>query len=245
MPNLSRNDLTITGDNAIQVLDFIDFDPLTPVSFWPDWSPPTLIDFNRIVPEPRNEPDEGRREWRYNNWGTPSLYDGYRNGDILELTSNKVSFQFYTVWAPAYQAIKALAKRFPEFRFHYRGWDQTNHHIGTVIWEKGQPTVVVPMYYMKLRKDCDVPAFDPVTPDILSTAKHLVEQVYNKSDIIVPVDTEAIEVVSEALAVSGSSAKLFLNVVPKGAACLIVAVVDLKEQEIRQKLAQIIEGAAR
>src|ERR1700678_413184 len=105
MANLVRNDLEIQGDNIKTVLDAIGFNPKGLPIVWNAKVQPeniaVLINFDRIVPRPKEPPVEGWDEWVTRNWGT-TPYDGYADGDIFELTDNKVSFKFYTRWTPSF-----------------------------------------------------------------------------------------------------------------------------------------------
>lgn len=74
MPNLTRNDLRIEGENINKVLDAIGFNPGGAPIVWGAKVQPeniaVLIDFNRIVPRPTETPVEGWDEWITKNWGT-------------------------------------------------------------------------------------------------------------------------------------------------------------------------------
>jgi hypothetical protein len=158
MANLFRNDLEIQGSNIKMVLDAIGFNPGGVPIVWGAAIQPdniaVLIDFNRIVPRPEESPVEGWHEWVTRNWGTVP-YDGYSEGDIFELTDEKVSFKFYTKSAPAFPLVETLARRFPQFKVNFKSWDLTNHRFGEVTWQNGLCTLFVPTFAMNMRDDAD------------------------------------------------------------------------------------------
>jgi hypothetical protein len=225
MPNLTRNDLTITGDNISSVLEFIGFDPFTPVPHWGNQK--VLIDLTRIIPEPTEEPPEGRRQWRYSRWGTAELYNGYLPGDIYELSSTKASFAFYTKWSSAYKAVDFIATQFPGCRFCYRIWDQTNHQMAEILWAGGHQVVYTSTYDMKLLDGQDAAAMDPVTPHIRAKATLLLDQLCDEYKDLVSPDPEAIDVVARTIAMGGCSVELEFDPDPNGVHCLKVEAGDL------------------
>lgn len=239
MPNITRNDLCIIGQDVKCVLEFIGFNPNgIPVTCGTDVRTPNLailIDFNRIVPKPATEPPQGWREWCYGHWGTVKLYDGYMDGDIFELSDNQAAFKFYTEWTSAYKCVRALAQRFAEFRFRYSSCDTTNHSMGEVIWEKGYPVVFAPMYDLKVRDDVDAPVWDPITEEITTTAKSLVEAAQQGYSAALSVDEDAVDVVANAMASSGKPVRVELRPNKGGGVCLTVHVDDEeKKREERQ-----------
>ncbi len=124
MPNLTRNDLRVEGENINKVLDAIGFNPGGVPIVWGAAIQPdniaVLIDFNRIVPRPVKAPLEGWDEWITKNWGTMP-YDGYSDGDISELTDNMVWFKFYTRWTPAYDLLPAFRTKLSMISANERG----------------------------------------------------------------------------------------------------------------------------
>lgn len=208
MANLVRNDLEILGENIKMVLDAIGFNPNgVPIEWNAEAQPENiavLIDFKRIVPRPTEPPIEGWDEWITKNWGTMP-YDGYSDGDIIELTDNKVSFKFYTRSTPAFPLIETLAKRFPEFKFTFQSWDQTNHRFGEVTWQNGLRTLFVPMFGMKLRNDADEPANDPTTDEMKATATQLVRAAAETCNGATPDINAAERIAAGVMAASGRS----------------------------------------
>ena len=225
MPNLTRNDLRIEGENISNVLDAIGFNPGgVPIVRGAAVQPANiavLINFDRIVPRPAEPPVEGWDEWITKNWGTMP-YDGYSDGDIFELTQGSVSFQFYTRWTPAFPLIETLAKRFPECKFTLQVWDQTDHCFGEVAWQNGLRTLFVPMFGMKMRDDADEPANDAVTEAMKVTAAELVRTAAETCSGISP-DTSAAETtVAEVIASSGRSVKINFQPNDDGSCCLCI-----------------------
>jgi hypothetical protein len=227
MPNLTRNDLRIEGEDINKVLDAIGFNPGGVPIVWGAAVQPAniavLINFDRIVPRPAEPPVEGWDEWITKNWGaTP--YDGCAAGDILELTDNKICFKFYTKWTPAFLLIETLAKRFPDFLFDLQVWDQTNHRFGEVTWQNGLRTLFVPMFGMKVRHDADVPANDPITGDMKATAAQLVRAAAGKCNGT-SLDTDAAETtVASLMATRGGSVAVKFDTNCDGSCCLCVEV---------------------
>jgi hypothetical protein len=224
MPHLMRNDLTITGYDIKPVLEFIGFDPLTPVHHWGNQR--VLFDFTRIIPEPTEEPPEGRRKWRYSRWGTAELHYGYLPGDIFELSSTRVSFAFYTEWASAFTTVEFIATQFPDFRFWYRDWELTNHQMAETLWVGGQQVVYTPTYDMKLLEEHDAPAMDPVTPYVMAKAQSLLDQLRDGYQGLVSPDPEALEVVARTIAISGCSVELGFDPDATDLPCLRVEAGD-------------------
>jgi hypothetical protein len=225
MANLVRNDLAIEGDNIKTVLDAIGFNPkgVTLVSnakVQPE-NIAVLINFDRIVQRPKEPPVEGWDEWVTKNWGALP-YDGYADGDIFELTEDKASFKFYTKWTSAFFLIETLAKRFPEFTFHLRNWEQTNHLNGEAAWRNGMRTLFVPMFGMKVRDDADEPGNDPVTDEIKAKAAHLVKAAARTCNGCTP-DTHAAEsMVAGVMAASGGSVTVNFEPNDDGSCCLYI-----------------------
>jgi len=176
MSNLVRNDVTIEGANVREVLQAIGFNPGGAPIVWGAKVQPeniaVLIDFNRITPRPNATPKEGWRKWVDDNWGGVP-YDGYEQGDLFELSENRVSFKFYTKNHPAFPVIETLAKAFPAYKVKYGSWELTNHLIGEAAWENGNRKLYVPMFQVKL--EADMPANDPVTDDMRNAAADLVQ----------------------------------------------------------------------
>lgn len=227
MPNLTRNDLRVEGENINKVLDAIGFNPGGVPIVWGAAIQPdniaVLIDFNRIVPRPVKAPLEGWDEWITKNWGTMP-YDGYSDGDISELTDNMVWFKFYTRWTPAYPLIETLAERFPQFKFSLQSWDQTNHRFGEVTWQNGLRRLFVPMFEMKVRHDADVPANDPITDEMKATAAQLVKAAAEKCNGT-SLDTDAAETsVATLMATRGGSVTVKFEPNCDGSCCLRVEV---------------------
>ena len=227
MANLVRHDLEIHGGNIKTVLDAIGFNPGGVPIVWNAEVQPeniaVLINFNRIVLRPEEPPVEGWDEWITRNWGTVP-YDGYSDGDIFELTDEKVSFKFYTKSTPAFPLIETLAKRFPECKFTLQTCDQTNHRFGEVTWQNGLCTLFVPMFGMKVRHDADVPANDAPTDEMKATAAQLVRAAAETCIGISP-DTSAAETtVAEVIASSGRCVKINFQPNDDGSCCLCVEV---------------------
>jgi hypothetical protein len=225
MANLVRNDLEILGDNIKTVLDAIGFNPNGVPIIWNAKVQPeniaVLIDFKRIVPRPKEPPVEGWYEWITKNWGTMP-YDGYSEGDIFELADNKVSFKFYTKWTPAFPLIETLAKRFRQFKFNFKSWDQTNHRFGEVTWQNGLRTLFVPMFPMKLKSDADEPANDAVTDEMKVTAGQLLRAAVEKCNGTSP-DTGPTETtVAGVIASSGRSVAVNFELNDDGSCCLCI-----------------------
>jgi hypothetical protein len=227
MANLVRNDLEIQGNNVKTVLDAIGFNPNGVPIVWnakvQSENIAVLIDFKRIVPRPKEPPVEGWDEWVTKNWGT-TPYDGYSDGDIFELTDNKVSFKFYTKCTPAFPLIETLAKRFPQFKFHFQSWDQTNHRFGQVTWQNGLRTLFVPMFPLKTKPNDDVPANDLVTKEIRVTAAELVKAAVDNCNGTTPDTNTAENTVAEMIAASGGSVTVTFEPNCEGSCCLCVEV---------------------
>lgn len=225
MANLVRSDLEIQGNNIKMVLDAIGFNPGGVPIVWGAAIQPeniaVLINFNRIVPRPAEPPVEGWDEWITKNWGTMP-YDGYSDGDIFELTDDKVSFKFYTRSTPAFPLIETLAKRFPEFKFSFQSWDQTNHRFGEVTWQNGLRTLFVPMFGMKLRDDADEPANDAVTEETKIIAAELVRAAAETCNETSPNTSEAENTVADVIASSGRSVKINFQPNDDGSCCLCI-----------------------
>ncbi len=225
MANLVRNDLEILGDNIKTVLDAIGFNPNGVPIVWNAQVQPeniaVLIDFNRIVPRPKDSPVEGWDEWITKNWGTVP-YDGYSDGDIFELTDKKVSFKFYTKSTPAFPLIETLAKRFPEFKFNFQSWDQSNHRFGEVTWKNGLRTLFVPMFGMKMRADADEPADDPITNEMKDTAVQLVRAAAETCIGTSPDTSEAETKVASLMATRGGSVTVKFETNCDGSCCLCI-----------------------
>ncbi len=117
MSNLVRNDLTIEGKNVTTLLEAIGFKQR-----WEWLGDVALIDFSRIA-----EMDE---------WDTYP-YGGYQDGDILELTSDKVRFKFYTKNCPAWNLIDKLSDMHPDYKYTLDVWETSNGLVGRSIWERG------------------------------------------------------------------------------------------------------------
>jgi hypothetical protein len=225
MANLTRNDLRIEGENINKVLDAIGFNPGGVPIVWGAAIQPdniaVLINFNRIVPRPKEPPVEGWDDWITRNWGTVP-YDGYSEGDIFELTDEKVSFKFYTKSTPAFPLIETLAKRFPESKFNLRSWELTNHRFGEVTWRNGLCTLFVPMFAMKLRDDADEPANDPLTDEMKATAAQLVRTAADTCTGLTPDKDVAEKVVAWVIAARGSSVTVNFEPNCDGSCCLCI-----------------------
>jgi hypothetical protein len=221
MPNITRNHLIITGPTVSEILEYIGF--ITTIVD----GHPVLIDLNRICAEPPELPADERRDWRYKHWGTASLYDGYLTGDIVELKADNVDFTFYTCWSPAYKAIKALAERFLDYRFHYCSVDETNHCIGEVIWKKGREVVFAPMFPMKTMASMDVPAYEPVTDELRHAAAAMIQSLQNNCPPSFTIDAEAVEMVARAMALSRDPVSVEFAEDDDGETCLQILVERL------------------
>jgi len=222
MTNIMRNDLAIEGDDVKPVLDFIGFESkVQPLNI------PVLINFDNIVPRPRERPNEGWDKWISENWGT-TPYDGYLQGDIFELTDTKAFFKFHTRCTTAFPAIEKLAKRFPDFKFHLANWELTNHWWGEAAWEKGQRTLYVPLSAMKLKCDADVPACDPVSDEMRAAATQLVGAAMNAYNGRTPQKETAESIVAKVIAISGQSVNLEFEPNADGSCCLCVYVEALE-----------------
>jgi hypothetical protein len=117
MANLVRNDLIIEGKDVSTLLEAIGFKQR-----WEWLGEVALIDFSRI------------REM--NEWDTYP-YGGYQEGDILELTSDKAHFKFYTKNIPAWNLIDKLSDMCPDYRYTLDIWELTNGLLGRSTWEGG------------------------------------------------------------------------------------------------------------
>jgi hypothetical protein len=228
MSKLMCNDLTIEGANVRQVLDAIGFNPDgVPIQWGAEIQPDNiavLIDFDRIVPQPKETPSEGWRKWISDNWGA-SPYDGAEAGDILELTDNKVRFEFYTRWTSAFPVIEALVKQFPEFTIRLWNWELTNHRSGEAAWRNGFRTLYVPMFQLKTNSDS--PACDPVTDEIRTMAAQLIEVRGNGCT------PEAVEAVANKIAASGHPVKVEFETNDNGSRYLYIDPdVDESDEEL-------------
>ena len=219
MTNLMRNNLLIEGQDLKPVLDAIGFkSKVQPQNIT------VLIDFDRIVPRPQEQPNEGWDRWTSENWGTVP-YDGYLEGDILELTAKRALFKFYTRSTSAFPAIDQLARRFRDSTFHLSNWELTNHCWGEAEWKKGQRTLYVPLFAMKLKCDADVPACDPVSDEMRATAAQLVGAALDAhSGCSTPQKETAESVVAKVIAMSGQSVNLEFEPNADGSCCLCVYV---------------------
>lgn len=229
MANLMRNDLTIEGKNVKQVLDAIGFNPDgAPIQWGAEVQPDNiavLIDFDRIVPRPKETPSEGWSKWVNDNWGA-SPY-GAEAGDILELTETKVHFKFYTRWTSAFPVIEALAKQFPHFDFRLWNWELTNHLSGEAAWRNGFRTLYVPMFQLKLGPNSDLPASGPVTDEIRTMAVRLIKALGDEWT------TESIEAVAGTIAASGHSVTVEFDTNDDGSRYLYIdAGIDESDEDL-------------
>ena len=228
MSKLMCNDLTIEGNNVKQVLDAIGFNPDgVPIQWGAEVQPDNiavLIDFDRIVPQPKETPSEGWRKWISDNWGAMP-YDGAEAGDISELTDNKVRFEFYTRWTSAFPVIEALAKQFPEFTIRLRNWELSKHRSGEAAWRNGFRTLYVPMFQLKTNSDS--PACDPVTDEIRTMAAQLIEALGSGCT------PEAVEAVANKIAASGHPVKVEFETNDDGSRYLYIdADADESDEEL-------------
>jgi hypothetical protein len=156
MANLMRTVLDIQGTHVKEVLDYIGFNPEgKPIAADTPYGAPdlaVLIDFNRVVPMPTTEPSEGWSEWWYDNWNTVP-YDGYKEGDIIEVTETKARFIFYTKWAAAYPVVDTLAIHFPLYSFHMQNWETSMETFSDALWKNGFPLLYVPSYSVSFQRD--------------------------------------------------------------------------------------------
>jgi hypothetical protein len=214
MANLMRNDLVIEGDNPKTVLDAISSDPDGAPIVWNAKGQPenigVIIDFNRIVPCPKERPAEGWGKWVWENWGA-TLYDDFSDGDIFELTENKVSFKFYTRSNPAFPVIETLAKRFPQFTVRFRSWELMSYRVGQAEWKNGMRTVFVPMFGLKTKSDADEPANDPVTDEMKAAAAQSVRAAAESCQGLAPDTNSAERIVAEVMAASGRAVAVIVE----------------------------------
>lgn len=153
---------------------------------------------------PGERPSEGWDKWIWENWGA-TLYDDFSDGDIFELTDNKVSFKFYTRSNPAFPVIETLAKRFPQFKVSFRSWELMSFKVGQAEWKNGMRTVFVPVFGLKMKSDADEPANDEVTDEMKVAAARLFRAASESCRGPVP-DTDIAErIVAEVMAASGRS----------------------------------------
>jgi hypothetical protein len=244
MANLVRNDLIIEGEDVKQVLDAIGFNPDgVPIVSGAQVQPENvavLIDFDRIVPRPKDMPEEGWDRWFSENWGT-TPYDGARPGDVFEVTDSKAHFKFYTRWTSAFPLIETLSKRFPEFRFHLRSWEMENQYSGEAAWENGQRTIYVPMFPLKLDGH-GLLANDPITAEIKSAAGQMIQEAFEKYTAGAPGEEsvrDAELVLAYVIAESGSYVVVEGEIRPRvdakfepnagGTPCLVVEVHPVSE----------------
>jgi hypothetical protein len=239
MANLMRNDLTIEGQNVKQVLDAIGFNPDgVPIQWGAEVQPDNiavLIDFERIVPRPKETPSEGWSKWVNANWGALP-YDGAEAGDILELTDSKARFKFYTRYDSAFPVIESLAKQFPEFTIRLWNWELTNHLAGEAAWRNGFRTLYVPMFQLKLGPNSDLPASSPVTDEIRTMAVQLLEALGNGCA------PEAVEAVADKVGASGHSVKVEFETNEDGSNCLCIY-ADADESDENEELDEYVNQA--
>jgi hypothetical protein len=225
MPNVVRNEFSITGENVQLVLDDIGFDSvIQPENIR------VLIDFDRIVPRPQEQPAEGWNAWCSENWGT-TLYDGVLPGDIIELTAKRASFNFYTRWTPAFLVVQKVAERFPACKFLLRTLDEANNLAGDAAWQNGRLTLYLRPFALKLRTDEDLPANDPVTPEIRATAARLVQAAADAYEGHFLEKEHAEKVVAQTLAESGRAVKVEFRQNDDGSTCLSVEVERPKSED--------------
>jgi hypothetical protein len=224
MPNIVRNDLTIEGENVRLVQDAMGFDSIIQPQ-----NIRVLIDFDCIVPRSPEQPEEGWNEWCAKHWGAMP-YDSGQPEDIVELTDKKVSFAFYTRWAPAFLVVETLARQFPNFMFLLRTLDETANVAGDAAWQNGRPTLFLPPFALKLRTGENVPANDPVTPEIRATAARLVQAAADAYEGQAPQKENAEKIVAETIAESGSAVKVEFRQNDDGSACLCVEVENAKSE---------------
>ena len=158
MPNWTRNEVTLTGPNAKQIMNQI-------VHYSSKYKE-TLFDFNRILPMPEelkevlspneeNSKKEKQRlkdkygadnwyDWCCDNWGTKwnsceTFYEPEENEE------HKATVFFNTAWSPPIPVLAELSKQHPEIKVHVR-WaeEQWCLYVGEHIFENGMETDLTP-----------------------------------------------------------------------------------------------------
>ena len=90
-----------------------------------------LFDFNTIIPIPSTVSDEGKRDWRIENWASKwdSGADEFREGNKLGLT---------TAWGIPFPVYKALSKRFPDVGIEIDYFIEGDADCGTIKLIEGE-----------------------------------------------------------------------------------------------------------
>lgn len=89
----------------------------------------TPIDFNKIYPEPANDPNYDWYHWRLENWGTKwNAYDA----SVVSVNGNCATITFLTAWSTPAQAMIHLSNMFPKAEFEVEYADEDfSYNCGT------------------------------------------------------------------------------------------------------------------
>ena len=119
MPNWCENDLEISGPATLVE------EAVAKIS-----GPEGEIDFNKIVPEPENNPDWYK--WRVENWGCKWNASETQSHATLVKTKKKVEMSFQTPWAPPLPVMKKLGELYPgltiSIRYYECGMEYQGHY---------------------------------------------------------------------------------------------------------------------
>lgn len=208
MPNVMRTTLHIQGPHVQDVLNYIGFNPggtyISPGTPFDTPGLRVLIDFNRVVPKPAAEPPEGWTKWYSRNWGSVP-YDGYSDGDIIEISEHKASFKFHTKWTAAYFVVHTLAKRFSDYSFQMLNWETGGDEFSDALWKNGRLLLHVQPYAVCFQRGIDDKSYqspalvDPPTACTQRYAEALFRVAVVKSGIDLPIDPCAVEIVAHTI----------------------------------------------
>ena len=73
------------------------------------------LDFNKIIPEPDYENENGWYGWRLNNWGTKWNCDG-EYSSIFYYDETSCEFTIYTAWAPPEGIMDKLNEKYEDIQ---------------------------------------------------------------------------------------------------------------------------------
>ncbi len=226
------NYLTITGKDFKQAVESTTFNsagmPVLCAINCEKLEGAEMSDCKNIVPVPSETPAEGWKQWVYDNWGAEPFRD-HRDGGIIGLTENSVTLAFEPC-TYAYEQIEALAKRFPELRFRLEARFPELEYESSAIWAGGRLSVFVSQYEYGMESQLQPPQNDgdpqAIRNELLATATTLIQSALARYGGNASVDKDAVELVVQVMAQSGSPVTVEFKQNNEESAWLYVQVQD-------------------
>ncbi|KLT73577.1 hypothetical protein PL75_01070 [Neisseria arctica] len=94
-----------------------------------------IVDFNGIIPEPKNLSGQDSEAWRINNWGTNNPF----NQIIHRLDETELHFEFCTTCESPNAVFQAISDRFPELELDIGFIDACGWFAGIYTKKPSQP----------------------------------------------------------------------------------------------------------